>query len=464
VLVGVALVALAGMVATGIGRAGEADRDAATLTVTVDANDRHDFRYSVSGPAGREGVGGAGRDAVLDDDHDPARRRSVTFTGLGPDRYTVTQARAPGWDLVDATCDDGTSADLAARGATVRLGRGDRVTCTFRPALERPLVGAIRWDAWHDGLVGREVEYTLAPPEWRNRLPWFAEVSPSGAVRTRADDPKVAAEEIARAARLGIDYFAFLWYDSDRAMGSEDEGMMRGLRYYRASPDRDRVKYTVVVDGDRLADPGERATILRYMRDPNWVTVAGRPLIFVGLWADPARTDVEALRAASRAQGTGDPYVVQTVIGASSPSGIQRTVRTADAAGGDAVSWYSIAVPSAQGGPYPLLAGTAREAWGRAARLGTPVVPTAMAGWDPRPRVARPPFWGDSGRSWFRAPTPAELGRHLGEAVDWAATTGAPAVLVYAWNEYDEGGWLAPTLVPDPARQDAIREALVTRR
>jgi hypothetical protein len=37
-------------------------------------------------------------------------------------------------------------------------------------------------------------------------------------------------------------------------------------------------------------------------------------------------------------------------------------------------------------------------------------------------------------------------------------------VLVYAWNEYDEGGWLAPTLVPDPARQDAIREALVTRR
>ncbi len=444
------------LVAVVVGIVGGGGRGDATLTVVLDANDPGDVAFSVSGA----GVS----DFVLDDDHDPRLRRSVTFAGLERGRVSVTQRRAAGRTLVDLTCDTSQSVDRDARTVTVRLGARDRVTCTFRSAADRPLVGAIRWDAWHDGPVGRAVEYTLAPPEWRDRLPWFAEVTRAGTVRTRADDAKTAAGEIDRAARLGVDYFAFLWYDSDREVGSEDEGMMRGLRRYRASPNRDRVKYTVVIDGDRLADPDERATVLRYMRDPNWVTVGGRPLIFVGLWADPVRADVEALRAASRAQGTGDPYVVQTVIGSSSPSGVQRTVRIADATGADAVSWYSVTVPSAEGGPYPALADAARATWDRAARLGSAVVPTAMAGWDPRPRTARPPFWGDSGRSWFRAATPAELGRHLGDAVAWARAAGSPAVLVYAWNEYDEGGWLAPTLERDPARERAVREALTAGR
>ncbi len=53
------------------------------------------------------------------------------------------------------------------------------------------LVGAIRWDAWHGELseVGKAVEKTLSPPQYRFRLPWFAQVEKDGTVRIRGDRP-----------------------------------------------------------------------------------------------------------------------------------------------------------------------------------------------------------------------------------------------------------------------------------
>ena len=44
--------------------------------------------------------------------------------------------------------------------------------------LFRPLVGAIRWDAWHGELseVGKAVEKTLSPLKYHFRLPWFAKI------------------------------------------------------------------------------------------------------------------------------------------------------------------------------------------------------------------------------------------------------------------------------------------------
>ena len=36
----------------------------------------------------------------------------------------------------------------------------------------------------------------------------------------------------------------------------------------------------------------------------------------------------------------------------------------------------------------------------------------------------------------------------------------AQTIMIYAWNESDEGGWLVPTKTEGTARLDAIREAL----
>ena len=50
----------------------------------------------------------------------------------------------------------------------------------------RPLVGAIRWDAWHGdlGVPGQAVQKSLGPARYHFRLPWFAKVkAPTPAAR-----------------------------------------------------------------------------------------------------------------------------------------------------------------------------------------------------------------------------------------------------------------------------------------
>ena len=59
----------------------------------------------------------------------------------------------------------------------------------------RPIVGAIRWDAWigdaADSDVGRQVERSLGPERWHSRLPFFARVVSPQEVQVRANRQEV---------------------------------------------------------------------------------------------------------------------------------------------------------------------------------------------------------------------------------------------------------------------------------
>ena len=66
---------------------------------------------------------------------------------------------------------------------------------------------------------------------------------------------------------------------------------------------------------------------------------------------------------------------------------------------------------------------------------------------------------------------PAEIAAHLRDAMKFMREhtdiCEANALIVYAWNEYDEGGWLAPTRSahgPNTSRLDAVRTVLSKRR
>jgi len=64
-----------------------------------------------------------------------------------------------------------------------------------------------------------------------------------------------------------------------------------------------------------------------------------------------------------------------------------------------------------------------------------------MRGWDGRPR--------NYAGAWYEPAKPAEVADAVKCALDWNRanpnTARAGTVLIYAWNEYDEGGWLCPT-------------------
>jgi hypothetical protein len=83
-----------------------------------------------------------------------------------------------------------------------------------------------------------------------------------------------------------------------------------------------------------------------------------------------------------------------------------------------------------------------------------------------RPRVETPVPWVKGGdiEQYYEAPEPQALAAHLEKALQWCEdhpdAARARAVLIYAWNEFDEGGWLCPTLSEGTARLDALRTVL----
>ena len=331
-------------------------------------------------------------------------------------------------------------------------------SATPKPAShDRPLVGAIRWDAWQEsGNVQATVERTLSPTHWHYRLPFFARVTGSNSVAINGNSQTIMDQEISYAANAGINYWAFVIYP-------DAIGMSHGLRLYLSSPLKHRINFALNLQGGWVAGTTEDwdaqlDRYVRYFKDPSYQKVLGnRPLVFLfnRIPATPKFPDAAAvaatirqLRAATTNAGLGNPYIVFQGWNA------KNDFNTIQEYGLDAIGAYAVFTDAALGPSYSALAAKGRRTWEAGQATGANVVPIVTAGWDNRPRVETKTPWTTGSTNYTVPPSPAEVANHLGEALDWtrshlANTTPANTVLIYAWNENDEGGWLVPTLNVD---------------
>src|SRR3569623_732242 len=117
-------------------------------------------------------------------------------------------------------------------------------------AEDRPLVGAIRWDAWYsDKGPVKDVERTLGQPKYQFRLPWFAKPEGGDKVRINGDSEDIMRREIGYAAEAGLDYWAFL----DYGPGSD---MTHALDRYLAAKDKRGVRFCYNEEGGRIDGRG----------------------------------------------------------------------------------------------------------------------------------------------------------------------------------------------------------------
>jgi hypothetical protein len=335
-----------------------------------------------------------------------------------------------------------------------------------------PLVGAVRWDAWYgqEGAV-KEVERSMGPKKFHFRLPFFAQIVSDAEVRIDGDSQEIMDREIGYAADAGLNYWAFVDY-------WEDKGLTIALRRYLDAKDKRGLKFCFIEEGGRLDSHRAEAwpRLVRFFQDPNYVQVCdGRPLMFIfGKPEKTGKADFDALGEAAVAAGLKKPYIA--LMGWNP----QNDWKGAQALGFDAVSAYA-AGGQYQGAMWPyaqLTEHVKRNYWGACQKHSIPTVTFAAAGWDTRPRIEHPMSW----TKWVKAvpdptpsaqqkpllddvtATPGQLSKHLKEAIAWTAQnpglTPANAVIIYAWNENDEGGWLIPTLDADgKPKLDRIRAA-----
>jgi len=269
--------------------------------------------------------------------------------------------------------------------------------------------------------------------------------------------------EIRYAHDAGIDYWAFVMYPVSFPATTG------GLDLYFKSSHKGDIRFCMIVEH---LDDDTVDRLVQYFKDKSYQTVlGGRPLVYLlgprGLndpgWHD-ASAGVNKLRQNAIRTDSKMPYLVHLW-------GWSGGKEVIDALHLDAMSAYSLNFDD-KGAPYATLARKTEAKWDEWMKTGSKVVPLVTAGWDRRPRVMNPVSWEgppkrtDEIEYYYASPKPGELATLLQDARLWCARNSAAAeanvILIYAWNEIDEGGWLLPSLWPDQgsSRLDAIRAIL----
>ncbi|WP_177243083.1 hypothetical protein [Bradyrhizobium sp. Gha] len=312
----------------------------------------------------------------------------------------------------------------------------------------------------------------MAPEKYRWRVPFFAEVQPGKMPKFPPISQAEMDLEIRQASFAGLDYWAFVAYGND-------DSMSLALSKYLTSRNRDLVKFCLFTELSHWGTVSHPAKLISehiaLMGRKEYVRVQdARPLYFLGFidkksvterWGsnDGLRNEIQDFRSRCVASGAGNPFIVL--------AGTASEIEDWSSLPGDAIGAYVVSDPRGSGS-YASLTQLVERRWQSMARHGLPVVPTVVTGWDRRPRVEHPVPWehnqkpGEGSEFYFDAPTADQIAAHLRKAIQFASarTDGkkAPAILVYAWNENDEGGWLVPTSPCDTQRLEAFHSVLST--
>ncbi|MBQ8576682.1 MAG: hypothetical protein IJ449_01745 [Clostridia bacterium] len=324
-------------------------------------------------------------------------------------------------------------------------------------------IGVINWDCSlpPETYFGYYQTRNLSPAKYRPVTPYYADVCGTDAVSYHRRTQEEYDRELSYAVRAGIDYFAYVWYPDEGSRThvttspTDCSAHVFELNYARRLHEhsvlRDKIGLCAIAGAHPFSD-GDVDALVRAMQAPYYETIDGRPLLYV---YNGSRTDfIERVRAACAKRGTPDPYVVAMYHSIHGGEDLDAS---------DALSAYA-AVKSGVTTYSELFAECLRANETRRA-TGKPVIPLFTTGWDPSPRVDQPSPWVTYPDKDYAAFASAEeLMTGARGLVDWIRTACgaqfAGHILTFAWNEFEEGGIICPTVGadgnPDTARLDAF--------
>ena len=325
-------------------------------------------------------------------------------------------------------------------------------------------LGAVNWDAGLPGntYFGSYMIKFLGHPEYADRLPYFAKIDKNGNYyipeRTQADYD----EELQMAADAGIDFFMYCWYPDggeEPEVGHEDLGFLvehlpylnTARKLYQQSPWNKRINMCAILIGLHAYSRKDMDKLVDAMGQDYYEKKDGRPLVFIfgGYLPELMRQ----VREAANKEGL-DPYVIFINNGKESEDG--------DYSQADAVAAYAAFSEATNFEDFCLDVQKDNQ---RRKAYGIPVIPVHSAGWNPRPRVDRHCPWCTYADIPY-APSPTaeqmekatlDFYRWIEENEDWANTGYGT---IFAWNEFEEGGYICPTLGADGKPNTAVLDGL----
>jgi len=331
----------------------------------------------------------------------------------------------------------------------------------------RTLIGAYYFDGW----AGQNKALAQSNEPWAENAPThltrrmvreFPQREPVWGWRD--DSLPVMEKQIELAADHGIGFFAFCWYWHDNGRGLNEKEIMAdpkhtSLQLFLRAANKRRMKFCLLIanhGGYQISgmDNWHRAGafLAPLLANEQYLQVGGKPLIII---FNPDGCDRRCLAAMDdAARQAGLPGLAVSGCGnATLEKGF--TLRT----------HYAV-VPGYEGGSqertYAELAAATRASWG--AEASQQYMPLVMAGWDKRPWEG--PDGLNQKQGWYYPDrTPEQFATLLRDAIAWldahpGQTPAERIVMIYAWNEFGEGGYIAPTRGdPDAMYLRAVKSA-----
>ncbi|MDR1454875.1 MAG: glycoside hydrolase family 99-like domain-containing protein [Tannerella sp.] len=285
----------------------------------------------------------------------------------------------------------------------------------------------------------------------------------------RDDTQEIMERQIDLAADNDVDFFLFCWYWKDdggviNPQVIENLSLHTSMNLYLKAKNKKKLKFSLLIanhgGSEILGDENWEEAVkywAKYFRDPQYITVDGKPLVVIFSAGDQSVTgdQLAKMQEMAKKEGFKDGLAI---------AGCGRNAQ--GKAGFTHTTHYNVIPGYAAGSEEhhfdELMKATEAEWKGTEQQ---PYIPLLTSGWDKRPWENKDGL--NQNQGWYYPDSsPEKFKNFLKDAIQWmddnpTKTTNERLVLIYAWNELGEGGYLVPTKGdPDAAKLKIIKEVV----
>ena len=328
-------------------------------------------------------------------------------------------------------------------------------------------IGVINWDAslTKDTYFGFYQIRSLSQAKYRTWVPFYAELLDSENIDYRWRTVEEYERELRYAIKAGIDYFAFVWYPTEGSLLHTPQSpndcshrvheLNYARRLYEQSSLKDQIGMCAVVSAHPFTD-NDLEELINAFSLPYYEKIDGRPLLYV--YRGYREEMIARIHSLCKTRNIPIPFTVPM---SSNPYDLSAPMPLADA-----LSAYA-AHNKTDITRYEELCRVAMENDRLRLATGKKIVPLFSVGWNPAPRMERLTPWttDKKGETHYakvqNAPSPNEMELIFGakefsyHIKNDVKDRFVGHILTFAWNEFEEGGYICPTYTNDGRVDDS---------
>ena len=291
----------------------------------------------------------------------------------------------------------------------------------------------------------------------------------------REDKMDVMTQQINYAADAGLSFWGFCWYENTLSPNPTFMDYLNtALDLFIKAPNKNRLNFFLL-----SSEPVSRYSwntlcekTIKLFSESNYLRVDGKPIIMF------FNTDelIENLGGVSGIHEAFNIYrekarkagIGEIMIGARTwplKGDLKKYQERLESCGFDFLTTYHNGYNGDPGeNDYEKLIQSDKWVWDKVpSNTALKYIPVLTTGYDMRPwAIDRPTL--PASNFWFSHATPTGIANHLRDAIEWTKSNNNKVlnnmIIMYAWNENGEGGWLTPTKSEGNTRLEEIKKVI----